>query len=546
MSKTDDNYIAGMTAARTRLPDDYRHHTLADLFWHQARVNANRLALVANTAQGLEARVTYAQLAHLAEKFARGLERLGARPGDKVAILADNRVGYEACVSYLACIRAGYIAVPINARFAREEIDHAAGLAEVRFLIHDARYIDTIGDIRARIAGIETLIRIGGSEDGASSALAWEGVSVRPAPDAAPWPVQDKDDISEILFTSGSTARPKAAMLSTGSGVYAACAFAWAVDLHEGDVYQSFFPFFTTAGIRCVMLPGWAVGATVVLDPELDVHRIMRRMDSERTTVYVAVPSFYIFLLEAYDPAVNDLSSLRVFDAGGAALLPVTTTSLMQTFPGIDIRQTYGGTEGGPSGTVLAGYQALNKLGSAGTCWPHTELRIFDDDDHEVPLGDLGEIVLRSPGIFSGYYRNDEASRDTLRNGWLHTGDIGRVDADGYLYVIDRKKDLVIRGGHNIGTLEVERVLMRHPRISEAAVIGIAHSKLGEDLLAVVKTLDGAEIEPSELREFCADKLADFKTPRNYVFVADFPRTGMGKILKPDLRQLYRDFRRDK
>lgn len=531
-----------MTADRPPLPAEFEQRTLSALLRYQAGKHANRIALIASNAKGQEERITYAQLDWQAEKFARGMAKLGAVRGDKVGILADNRIGFEASITLAACVRAGFVAVPINARFAREEVDHACDLAQIRFLVYDARYAETLGEIASRIPTIDKLISIGDSGEALSS-TPWEQVPVRSAADAPAWPALEEDDISEILFTSGSTARPKAAMLSTASGVYSAFAFAHALSLGEGDIYQSFFPFFTTAAIRCVLFPAWFAGATAILDAELDIHAIMRRMEEERTTVYIGVPSFYIFLLEAYDPAQYDLSSLRVFDAGGAALLPETTRRLLQTFPDIDIRQTYGGTEGGPSGTVLTGKNALQKIGSAGTCWPHTELRIVDDEDRDVPVGDAGEIILRSPGIFSGYYRNEDASRETLRGGWMHSGDIGRLDEDGYLYVVDRKKDLVIRGGHNIGTLEVETVLLRHPRVSEASVIGVPHAKLGEDLLAVVKTSDGAEIPAAELREFCAGKLADFKTPRHFAFVQEFPRSGMGKILKPELRKLYKDLR---
>ena len=529
-----------MSDGRIPLPPEFEQRTLPDLLRHRFAAHANRLALIASAADGGERRITYAQLGWQAVKFARGLEALGAVRGDKIGILADNRVGYEASVTLVACILAGFVAVPINARFSREEIDHAADLAEIRFLVHDMRHEETLGDIAARIPAMERLIGIG-SVPATSSSLAWEAVAVRPAADAPAWPAPDEDEISEILFTSGSTARPKAAMLGTASGVYAAFGFAAALGLREGDIYQSFFPFFTTAGIRCVLLPAWFAGATAVLDPQLDIEAIMRRIEEERTTAYVGVPSFFIFLLEAYDPAKYDLSSLRVLDAGGAALLPETTARLVEAFPGVDIRQTYGGTEGGPCGTVLEGKDALRKIGSAGTCWPHTELRVVDEDGSDVPAGETGEIVVRSPGIFTGYYRNEEASRETLREGWMHSGDIGRLDGEGYLYVVDRKKDLVIRGGHNIGTLEVETVLLRHPNVSEASVIGVPHPKLGEDLLAVIKTTDGADIPSEELRAFCSGKLADFKTPRNFVFVTDFPRTGMGKILKPELRSLYRN-----
>ena len=528
-----------MITAGFKLPDEFEYRVLTDLIWRHSHKNGNRLALIANNAKSQEVRVTYAQLLHQAEQFANGLGRIGANKGDKVAIYADNRVGYEASVTLLACVRAGLIAVAVNARFEREEVEHAVNLSEARFLVFDASLTEKIGDISSTGAALETLIGIGGG-DHAGHAIDWETVATRLDSDFEGWPTINESDVSEILFTSGSTARPKAAMLSSASGVYAALGFAEAIDLQKNDIFQSFFPFFTTACIRCVLFPAWAVGATAVLDAELDIQAIMDRIEKERSTVYVAVPAFYIFLLEAYDRIDHDLSSLRVVDAGGAALLPETTRQLIENFPWIDVRQTYGGTEGGPCGTVLRGDEALAKIGSAGRPWPHTELAIVDDDGCEVPAGELGEIILRSPGIFSGYFRNEEATQETLRGGWMYSGDLGRIDADGYLYVVDRKKDLVIRGGHNIGTLEVETVLLRHPKVNEVAVIGIPHEKLGEDLLAVVKCSVDTALSDEELREFCRGKLADYKTPRKFAFVEDFPRTGMGKILKRELRENFK------
>ena len=520
------------------LPKAFPYRTLPSLLRRQAMSSPARVALIASDSTGVERLVTYGELIAQAERFAAGLKILRAGQQEKIGILADNRVGYEASVTLLACILAGFIAVPINARYSREEVDHAATLTNLRFLIYDARLEETIGDIRDRVASLGILIRIGPGADG-RVALSWDAVAAGPSVKGLFDVSVNESDISEILFTSGTTARPKAAMLTTSSGVYASLAYAGAVGLKAGDVYQSFIPFFTTAAIRCVLLPAWAVGATAVLDSVLDIEAILDRIARVRCTVYVGVPTFCILLLDAFDANRHDVSSLRIINAGGSPLQPETTQRLLAMFPRIDVRQTYGGTEGGPSGTTLIGKDALRKLGSAGRCWALTELRIVDDEDREVSTGELGEIVLRSPGIFAGYYQNDMASRETLRGGWMHSGDIGRVDEEGYLYVVDRKKDMVIRGGHNIGSFEVETVLQRHPRVSEVAVVGIPHSKLGEDLLAVVKTKTGEEVSGAELTEFCAGKLSDYKTPRHFVFVAEFPRSAMGKIMKRELRQTY-------
>ncbi len=355
------------------------------------------------------------------------------------------------------------------------------------------------------------------------------------------WPTRELEDISEILFTSGTTARPKAALMSNRSALASAYGFAQAMSLRSDSVYQSFFPFFTTACLRCVLYPSWFVGATAVVDPELEVEDILRRMENERTTTYIGVPAFYIFLLEKYDSSARDLSSLEIIDAGGASMPAELTRRLIDAFPQLDVRQTYGQTEGGPCGTVLVGKEALAHIGSAGIAWVVSVFRFVVDIVQDVLCYSVGEIAVRSPSLFSGYYKNEEATRETLKDGWLLSGDLGKLDEEGYLYVVDRKKDMVIRGGLNIGTQEVEGVLLRYEGVEEVAVIGIPHRKLGEDLLAVLTISAGAKIDAEAVRQFCADKLADFKIPRQFEIIDQMPRSPMGKVLKTDLRARFKE-----
>lgn len=522
------------------LPSRYQRRTLTDVLQHQAETNGDALALIADAHDGVEKRLTYSQLIRDADRFARGLLSLGIARGAHVGILAENSAAYEAIVSLVACLRAGFVAAPLNARFSSAEVEHCVTLADIEVLIFDGRKAGLPDDLAGKVPALAHWISIG-SVDGCRE---WAALmaSVPDTLDAdASWPPQTEFDTTEILFTSGTTSRPKASIMSNASAVASAHGFADAMSLDRQSIFQSFFPFYTTGLLRCVLYPCWSVGATAIVDPAMDVEAILARISQERTTHYVAVPTFYAFLVENFDRGRHDMTSIKILDAGGSAMPAELTRQLLDMFPGIDVRQTYGQTEAGPSGTVLKGADALAKIGSAGKPWLDSEIRVVRADDSDAAPDEIGEIVVRGPALFKGYYKNPETTAETLRDGWLYSGDLGKFDADGFLYIVDRKKDLVIRGGHNIGTLEVESVLTKHPNVAEVVVVGIRHPKLVEDLLAVIRTVDGQDIPAEELLAHCRNHLADYKTPRKYEFVQDYPRTGMGKIMKAELRETYKD-----
>ncbi|TDR85517.1 class I adenylate-forming enzyme family protein [Enterovirga rhinocerotis] len=508
--------------------------SIIELVERQASRRPNALALTASSAAGGEIRLSYAQLAWSASRMAAGLARLGFGRGDHVGLMMDNEAGFEAAISMLALYHLGAVAVPVNARFAAEEVAFVLGKAQCRGLVIMRRLLPVFEAVRAQVPGVAHVVTVG---DGApDDEHDWHRVFASVQAPAAGWPRPAPDDTSEILFTSGTTARPKGAVMTHSRSVAAAYGFADALSLDETDVFQSFFPFFTTASLHCVLLPSWWAGAHAVLDPGLDIPKIIDRMERERTTKYIGAPSFYIFLLDHYDSSRHDLSRLRLFDYGGASMSVEVVKRLAAAFPHVELRQTYGQTESGPAGTVLRGSHATSKLGSVGQPWPLTELRIVDDAGIPVPTGTTGEISVRSPSVMREYFDEPGLTAETLKDGWLLTGDIGYLDEDGFLYHVDRKKDMIIRGGHNIGSLEVEETFFRHPAVQEAAVVSVPHAKLGEDICAFVQLRPGQTVTADALRAFCADKLADYKIPRRIIFIDHFPRGPMGKVLKSDLR----------
>lgn len=518
------------------LPDALVGRSIIDLVEAQASRRPDALALTARSIEGSEQRLSYRQLVARAHRLAAGLRHAGIAAGDHVGLMMNNEAGIEAAVTMLALHRLGAVVVPVNTRFAADEIVYVVNKARCVGLIALRDFWPLLQGLAPRLAGVRLLVTVGG-EPGSTPADWHRILDTVPAPHG-PWPAVSPDAISEILFTSGTTAHPKGAVMTHSRSLVSAYGFAEAMSLGENDVYQSFFPFFTTASLHCLLLPAWWAGAQAVLDPHFDLPDIIARMEREGTTKYIGAPAFYIFLLDSYDRARHDLSHLTLFDYGGASMAVEVIRRLAETFPHVELRQTYGMTESGPAGTVMKGEYGHAKLASVGRPWPLTEVRIVDDDGVPVAAGMTGEIAIRSPSVMREYYDEPVLTEKALRDGWLMTGDIGYLDPDGFLFHVDRKKDMIIRGGHNIGSLEVEAALFRHPAVQEAAVIAVPHPKLGEDIHAFVVPRPGQAVDIAALQAFCRDKLADYKIPRRITLTETLPRGPMGKVLKSDLRRL--------
>ncbi|WP_188608112.1 class I adenylate-forming enzyme family protein [Chelatococcus reniformis] len=521
--------------AQFTLPDEIVGRTVIDMVDERADRRPDAHALTAASAYGGEHRLTYEQLRWRAATLADALRSQGFGPGDHAGLMLGNEAGLEAAVTMLALHRLGVVVVPVNTRFAPEEIVYVVNKARCRVLFVMAELLDRVAAVRPRLLGVTAVVAVGASSG--ADVLDWREVFGRGRAANGGWPQVSPDAISEILFTSGTTAHPKGAVMTHTRSLVAAYGFAAALSLGPDDVYQSFFPFFTTASLHCLLLPAWWAGAAAVLDPELKIGEVMARMERERTTKYIGAPSFYIFLLEAYDAAANDLSRIRLFDYGGASMPVEVIRRLAAVFPRVELRQTFGMTESGPAGTVARGDDPPAKLGSVGRPWPLTDVRVVDEEGRPAAPGAPGEILIRSPSVMREYFDEPELTASALRDGWLYTGDIGYLDDDGFLYHVDRKKDMIIRGGHNIGSLEIEDNLFKHPAVQEAVVVAVPHPKLGEDIHAFVVLHPGRTVTVDGLRAFLADKLADYKVPRRITFTADLPRGPMGKVLKAELRR---------
>jgi acyl-CoA synthetase (AMP-forming)/AMP-acid ligase II len=411
--------------------------------------------------------------------------------------------------------------VPLNTRLAAPEVTDIVRRSRSRVLVSDPVTI-------SRLAGL-----------GATRLVAIDMLSARADADPAALAAADATDrtVAAILFTSGTTGVPKGVVHTHGSAIAAAIGWSSALGLGESEVVQSPFPIFSGAGLHFNGLSCLWAGAEFVID-DYDTAASLDLVRERATTVYVAVPAIYAFWLDspAFDP--GRVTSLRLLDYGGAAMAPALIESLRRRLPGVGLMQTYGLTEAGPGGIYLPPEQALVRLGSIGRdcAGEFTEFRVVDDDGRDVGAGQTGELLLRGPAVMDGYLDDPTATEAAFDRGWLRSGDVVRLDGDGYLYVVDRKKDIIVRGGYNISSAEVEAALLAHPAVLEAAVVAAPHERLGEDVHAFLVLRSDESADPAAIGSFLDERLADFKIPRGYTFVDSLPRNAAGKVLKAMLR----------
>jgi acyl-CoA synthetase (AMP-forming)/AMP-acid ligase II len=508
------------------LPPRIGLRTIPELL--RRRVEEDPTAPAATVRSGARApsTLTRAELASLASAAAAGLWRRGVGPGDRVAWLFDNEEGLEALVLYHATAALGAVNVPINTRLAPPEVSQIIDHSGSRIVVVGARHRDRL--VALRVDDVVPVIEVEASGDILGPLLDPRSRD--------PSQLHDGDP-ANLLYTSGTTGRPKGVLHTHGSSIAAGLSWSDAFRLTADDVLQSPFPIFSGAGLHFNALSSLWAGAHVVIDGT-DVDAALSGIAETRATVYVAVPSIYSYWLDSPVLGSVDLSALRILDYGGASMPPVVIERLGAAIPSAGLVQSYGLTEAGPGGTYLPPELAVERLGSIGAsgAGPFMSVRIVDGDGHDVAAGQLGELVLRGPSVMDSYHRDGEATAAAFFDGWLRSGDLVRSDDEGFLFHVDRIKDLIVRGGFNIGSIEVESVLARHPAVAEVAVFGVPHPTLGEDVAAAVVPRPGHALDVDELVEHCRASLAAFKCPRRIVVVGPLPRNAAGKVDKRRLR----------
>jgi fatty-acyl-CoA synthase len=484
-------------------------HTIGRWLSDRARTTPDRVAI-----RFLETELSYAALDRRATRLAAGLDERGLRRGDRLATLTGTSPDHVA--TFFACARLGVALQPISWRLAPAEIAYQLADAEPRLLLVSAEH--------------EGLAR----ESGAALEIARIGDPTLEA-DADVEDVARDDDPLLLVYTSGTTGKPKGALLSHANCFWTNVSLDRTASLREDDVVLQVLPQFHVGGWNVQPLLAWWKGATVVLEPTFDAARTLHLIDEERVTTMMGVPATYLFLAHAPRFSEADLSSLRLAVVGGAPM----PESLLSTWlgRGVEIVQGYGLTEAAPNVLCLPPEDARRKLGFAGKPYPHVDVALRDPESgrHVEGVG-TGELVVRGPNVFAGYWRNADATAAAFADGWLLTGDVAERDEEGFYRIAGRIKDMVISGGENVYPAEIEGVLHDHADVVEAAVVGVPDERWGEACVAFVVLRDGASTTEDVLLAHCRERLARFKVPRSLSFVDALPRSSMGKVLKDELR----------
>jgi long-chain acyl-CoA synthetase len=481
-----------------------------------ARAHAGRTAVRVD-----DAATTYQALDEASARVGGLLHERGLKTGDRVGIMMPNVA--EVPVVYYGVLRAGGVVVPMNPLLKAREVAYYLGDSGARLMFAWHSFADPAKGGAAQ-AEAESIV---------VDAVSFPDLLASVAPDDQMADTGD-EDTAVILYTSGTTGHPKGAELTHGNLISnTAVTCADIVQAHPDDVIFGGLPLFHVFGQTAALNVAVASGACLTLLPRFDAGHALRIISGHRVTVFEGVPTMYVALLHAPDRADYDTSSLRMCVSGGAAL-PVEVLRGFEEAFGVPVLEGYGLSETSP----VASFNHPDreqKPGSIGTPIRDVQMRAVDNEDHEVPQGEVGEIVIRGPNVMKGYWQRPEATAEAVRGGWFHTGDLARIDEDGYFYIVDRKKDLIIRGGYNVYPREIEEVLYEHPAVAEAAVIGLPHPALGEEVGAAVALKPGAAITADELRDYVKGQVAAYKYPRHVWITDALPKGPTGKIVKRDI-----------
>ncbi|WP_205730184.1 long-chain-fatty-acid--CoA ligase [Blastococcus sp. TF02-8] len=479
---------------------------------------------------------TYRELDERVTRLARALQQRGVRTGDRVAVLALN--GMETWEAYLAGVRLGAVVVPVNFRLVADEVAYALSDSGAVALVVDTALAPVAEKALERAPEVRSVLVIGPGTVGAASESYEEALA---AAGADPLGIEvDEDAAAFIMYTSGTTGRPKGAVL-THHNLLLHCfsqitTLGWTPD---DTVNAPGAPLFHIAGLAGGLPPLLLGGTNVIMKSGgFDPVETLDMIERERITSIFLVPAMWAALVAVPGVKDRDLSFLRRISWGAAPASTTLLRTMINTFPQAEVVTAFGQTECSPVTCLLRGEDSVRKIGSVGTPILNVEVRVVDPFMNDVPQGEVGEIVYRSPMVMKEYWNKPEATAEAFEGGWFHSGDLVRQDEEGYIYVVDRKKDMIISGGENIYCAEVEDVLAAHPKVAEVALIGVPDPRYGEAPLAVVAPRDVNDPPTSdELGAWCRERLARYKNPREYSIVGALPRNPSGKVLKTSLRQ---------
>jgi len=480
---------------------------------------------------------TFSELKERVYRLANGLLQIGLKRGDRVAVLAENCFEYPEM--YYGIAKAGGVITPLNFRFAPPEISFITNDSGATVFILQAQYADMVKSLQPELKTVKQYICIDDTPEGM---LNYGAVLAAP-PATNPGIEMGTDDIFCLLHTGGTTGTPKLTML-THRNLFS-CAVVWIIEtgLTYGDVFMVFSPLFHS-GAAWPLFFSTILGNTFVILKRLDVAEMVKAIDEEKVTATMLMSQIVPSVLN--HPAIaekrHDISSLRLMLVGAAVLPEPYLKRLLELFPGIRVTNNGGQTECGIfTGIRLEEHLSgpPERLNSAGRASINTEIKIVDDKDKELPPREVGELCVRGDGVMKGYWNKPEETAWSMRGGWQHTGDLCKIDEMGYLYYVDRKKDMIKSGGENVFSKEVEDVIYTHPAVAEVAVIGIPDEKWGEAVKALVVLKKGKKATAEEIIAHSRNYIAGYKCPKSIEFLDSLPRTPLGKVDKPKLREPY-------
>ena len=488
---------------------------------------------------------TFSQLNGRVDRLANALSSLSVKKGDRLAILQVNCNQFVE--TYFAAAKLGAIYVPLNFRAKGNELTYMLNTAEASTLLVGERYIELVDSLRSNLTSVRHFISI---ESRHKDMLYYEDM-IASSPVGEIATEIDDDDTTILLYTAGTTGVPKGVMLSHNSFAVYVLENVTPADpeLEERNILT--VPLYHVAGIQAMMAAIYG-GRTLVMERQFDAKEWMELVESEKANRAMMVPTMLKQLMDHPEFGEHDLSSLKVITYGAAPMPLEVIKRALEAFPGVSFINAFGQTETastittlGPEDHIISGTEEerekkLKRLSSIGKPMSDVEMRIIDEDGRELPVGQVGEIVARGPRVMTGYWKDEEKTEKTIdKDGWIHTGDMGYMDEDGYFYLAGRAMDMIIRGGENISPEEVEAVLRTHPKVEEAAVIGIPDEEWGEQPRAIVVLKQGETATAEEIIEHCRTHLSSFKRPRSVVFTNELPRNPMGKVLKRVLQERY-------
>ena len=479
--------------------------------------------------------LTNAELLARVEAVTASLRDLGVGRGDVVAMLLYN------CAEFLELVyaanRLGAAFMPLNYRLAPAEWEYILGHAEAKVIVADPEFVPALTELAPALPALERRFVVGPAEPGWE---AYDDLVRRSAGAHVPVVDVDGDELQRLMYTSGTTARPKGVRISHRNLAAKNLGYLVQFGFTEAEVTAVTGPLYHVGALDMGGLVTLHAGGSLVLQRKFEPLGLIELIERHRATSVWMAPAMVNALLQHADAlTAADLSSLRLVLSGGEKMPESRLETVLKLFPGLWFADAYGLTETTSSDTFMPYERMRDKLGSVGRPLPHNQIRIGDDDGRPLPAGAIGEVLVKGPKVFSGYWRDPEATERSFVDGWFRTGDMGRLDEDGFLYIEDRKKDMIVSGGENIATPEIERVLYEHPDVLEAAVVGHPDERWGEVPHAFVVLRPGATATEDDLRAFCRQRLAKFKVPRYVDRVGALPRTPSGKILKRELRTTF-------